>query len=398
MSNGIRGSNALSRIQSLSKLSGHVNDIKSTQHHGQVLLLHPLHDIEVAPQVREMFKDVELLADSFLENGGQLQPVQVHPKNGNGKYPLVSGERRYRASLLVLQKNPDFRLKAIIDETGLVASDKTANQIIENINRQDLTQMETARGLQKLRAQIQAESQGTRVTNRLLAKRLGMTEHWIGDHLQLMEFSSYITDLLESEITGDIELIKELARLDEVNPILCRRLSEEAKIQGPGQGVISRKLVRDAINDIKKRASSNSGDPQQSGTDAVVPSSSSIAVEVKEPAKSPDLPPAKSMDKTGLNRLESTAKKTDSTKEGQSSVDPSIKNSTGGKLEGPREPVRILVTASIDGKDYESELLLGEGSSENHVKVKYRVKGATAVHFADVPLDRIKLTKIIREH
>ena len=55
-----------------------------------------LDEIEIKYNPRTTFEGIEKMAKSIKEST-QLQPLLLGPKNGNGKYILLDGERRFRA-------------------------------------------------------------------------------------------------------------------------------------------------------------------------------------------------------------------------------------------------------------------------------------------------------------
>lgn len=101
-------------------------------------------DIEPDPnQPRKQFDEnsIKELANSIKEKG-LLQPIIVR-KVGD-KYLIIAGERRYRAcKLLGMEKIPCV-VKAVDD-----AKDILEIQIIENMQREDISQIERARALQE---------------------------------------------------------------------------------------------------------------------------------------------------------------------------------------------------------------------------------------------------------
>ena len=102
-------------------------------------------DIEPHPdQPRSHFDDDALseLAASIAARG-VIQPVIVRPM-AKGRYQLVAGERRWRAS----QKAQMHEIPAIIRD--LDERDVMALALIENIQREDLNPVEEARAYQRL--------------------------------------------------------------------------------------------------------------------------------------------------------------------------------------------------------------------------------------------------------
>jgi ParB family transcriptional regulator, chromosome partitioning protein len=96
-------------------------------------------------QPRKMFdeKALEELAESIRERG-VMEPIVVRPKDG--KYEIVAGERRYRASKLAGKTTIPVVVRELCDE------DAAAEALLENFQREDLTTIEKARAIQGLLA------------------------------------------------------------------------------------------------------------------------------------------------------------------------------------------------------------------------------------------------------
>jgi ParB family transcriptional regulator, chromosome partitioning protein len=94
-------------------------------------------------QPRKMFdeKAMEELAASIRERG-VMEPIVVRPKDG--KYEIVAGERRYRASKLAGKPTIPAVVRELSDE------DAAAEALLENFQREDLTTIEKARAIQGL--------------------------------------------------------------------------------------------------------------------------------------------------------------------------------------------------------------------------------------------------------
>ena len=82
------------------------------------------------PRVRFDYNELEGLAVSVRTNG-MLQPINVR-KRTDGKYELISGERRLRAARMVgMTKLPCVVMDVSDEQSALFA-------IIENVQRQNL--------------------------------------------------------------------------------------------------------------------------------------------------------------------------------------------------------------------------------------------------------------------
>ncbi|MGL6043030.1 MAG: ParB/RepB/Spo0J family partition protein, partial [Sandaracinobacteroides sp.] len=105
----------------------------------------PLSMIDSNPnQPRRLFEEVALneLADS-IRTKGILQPILVRP-SGNGRYEIVAGERRWRASQLAGLHDIPVVVRSFSDADGFEAA------IIENVQRTDLNPIEESQGYQRL--------------------------------------------------------------------------------------------------------------------------------------------------------------------------------------------------------------------------------------------------------
>ena len=102
-------------------------------------------------QPRTVFDEGKLreLSDSIKEQG-IIQPLVVSPQD-NGKYELIAGERRLRASRIAgLEEVPVF-IKDVDDENLLAIS------LLENIQREDLNPIEEAGAYEELIKQFDAD-------------------------------------------------------------------------------------------------------------------------------------------------------------------------------------------------------------------------------------------------
>lgn len=95
-------------------------------------------------QPRRLFDEIALneLADS-IRIKGVLQPILVRPA-ADGRYEIVAGERRWRASQLAGLHEIPVVVRTFSDADGFEAA------IIENVQRTDLNPIEEAHGYQRL--------------------------------------------------------------------------------------------------------------------------------------------------------------------------------------------------------------------------------------------------------
>lgn len=148
-------------------------------------------------QPRRNFNEegIRELANSVREFGF-LQPLVVTkietetPEGVAVKYQLIAGERRLLAAkLLGLEVVP-----AIIRNVDL-EREKLELAVIENIQRENLNPIETARAFQRLQEEF-------RLTQREIASRLGKSREAVANVVRLLDLPSYIQEALErGEIT-----------------------------------------------------------------------------------------------------------------------------------------------------------------------------------------------------
>ncbi|MFT6095467.1 MAG: ParB family chromosome partitioning protein [Nonlabens sp.] len=139
-----------------------------------------LTDIDMNPfQPRTSFNEEQLreLASSIKELG-VIQPITVR-KKGFGKYELVSGERRYRASkLLGIETIPSY-VRIANDQESLEMA------LVENIQRQDLDPIEIALSYQRLIEDID-------LTQEQMSDRIGKSRSAIANYLRLLKLDPII--------------------------------------------------------------------------------------------------------------------------------------------------------------------------------------------------------------
>ncbi|HAW37811.1 MAG TPA: chromosome partitioning protein ParB, partial [Pseudomonas sp.] len=90
---------------------------------------------------------LEELAQS-IRNHGVMQPIVVRPVEG-GRYEIIAGERRWRASQQAGLERVPALVREVPDEAAI------AMALIENIQREDLNPIEEAVALQRLQQEFQ---------------------------------------------------------------------------------------------------------------------------------------------------------------------------------------------------------------------------------------------------
>lgn len=118
-----------------------------------------------------------------IAKSGIVQPVVVRSQNGH--YELLAGERRWRAAQL-----------AGLDEVPAVVRDDLDDReahilgLIENLQRESLAPMETARGLQQL-------SEAFGLTHEQAASQVGKSRVYVTNFLRLLKLDERVQKLVD---------------------------------------------------------------------------------------------------------------------------------------------------------------------------------------------------------
>jgi ParB family transcriptional regulator, chromosome partitioning protein len=135
-------------------------------------------------QTRSNFDDDALreLADSIKENG-VVQPIVVRPTENAGRYLLVLGERRLRASKLAGKET----IPAIVRR--LSPQQAAEMTVLENVQREDLNPIEQAEAYRVL-------SQEFHLTQVQIAQRVGVSRESVANYMRLLRLPEEIREFV----------------------------------------------------------------------------------------------------------------------------------------------------------------------------------------------------------
>lgn len=178
-------------------------------------------------QPRKEFDDAALaeLADSIAMHG-VLQPLIVRPMS-NGRYQLVAGERRWRASRMAGLSEVPVMIRELTD---LEVSELS---LIENLQREDLSPLEEARGYRSL---IETYD----MTQEDVARVVGKSRSAVTNMMRLLNLPEEILAMVEKgELSAghartllsfkDAEAMKKAAKLAAEQGLSVRELEKLAK-------------------------------------------------------------------------------------------------------------------------------------------------------------------------
>ena len=126
---------------------------------------------------------LEELADSIRAQG-VVQPIVVRPI-GAGRYEIIAGERRWRASQLAGKQSIPALIREVPDEAAM------AMALIENIQREELNPMEEASALQRL-----VDEFG--MTHQQAAEAVGRSRAAVSNLLRLLTLGEEVKRLLSN--------------------------------------------------------------------------------------------------------------------------------------------------------------------------------------------------------
>jgi ParB family chromosome partitioning protein len=158
--------------------------IGPTALHGQAVRDIPVSEIDPNPyQTRSHFDEQALneLAASILVNG-IVQPIVVRPNNG--RFQLVAGERRWRASKKVGKEFIPAIIKQISNEQAMEMT------IVENLQREGLNPMEEARAFDRL-------SRDFNLTQEQMSQRTGRERASIANLIRLLRLPESVQESIE---------------------------------------------------------------------------------------------------------------------------------------------------------------------------------------------------------
>jgi ParB family transcriptional regulator, chromosome partitioning protein len=125
------------------------------------------------------------LAASIAANG-VVQPILVRPQ-ANGRFQLIAGERRWRASQLANKETIPAFLRQVSDEQVMEIT------IVENLQRADLNPIEQARAFDRL-------SREFHMTQEQMAIRTGKERVTIANFLRLLKLPATVQKNLEGGV------------------------------------------------------------------------------------------------------------------------------------------------------------------------------------------------------
>jgi ParB family transcriptional regulator, chromosome partitioning protein len=203
-----------------------IQGVAETRIPGNLVANIPLDAIEKNPyQTRSVFDEEMLieLRDSIKEHG-VVQPVVVRPAEEQGRYILVLGERRLRASKLAGKETIPALVRRLSPQQ---AAEMT---VLENIVREDLNPIEQAEAFRVLSLEF-------KLTQAQIANRVGVSRETVANYMRLLRLPQKVMEYLLSE------------RLSFSDAREILRLENDEHIELVAEEVVMHKLKWDQIED-----------------------------------------------------------------------------------------------------------------------------------------------------
>lgn len=151
-----------------------------------------------------------------IRTQGVMQPILVREIQ-TGRYEIIAGERRYRASKLAGLQHIPALIKAVPDEAA------AAMALIENIQREDLNPLEEAVGIQRLIREFD-------FSHEQASEALGRSRSAVSNLLRLLNLAAPVQTML---IARDLDMgharallaVDAATQITLANQIVSRRLS-----------------------------------------------------------------------------------------------------------------------------------------------------------------------------
>jgi ParB family transcriptional regulator, chromosome partitioning protein len=191
------------------------------------------------------------LAES-IKAQGIMQPIlvrQLTEGDNAGKYEIIAGERRFRASRLAGLESVPVLVRDVPNEAA------AAMALIENIQREDLNPLEEAQGLQRLIKEFG-------LTHETAAQAVGRSRSAGSNLLRLLNLAEPVQSML---MAGDLDMgharallsLDKAAQITAANQIAAKKMSVReaeslAKKLGAEFNLVTQKPKKEKSRDIRR--------------------------------------------------------------------------------------------------------------------------------------------------
>lgn len=217
------------------------------------LTLVKLADVVAEPQVRTETgwseSSLAELAESIKTHGLLQLPLLRNRMKPDGLYTIVAGHRRIEA----MRRAGFESFYAIVGNATQAQAD--VMQLIENIQREQLSTKETAYALRKMADEGKTLAQ--------IANVVKKSKPWVCKHLAVThpEFGQYAKHLFERGEVEDVEILNGLSQLEKLIG------QDGCKAALPSSGKWTRKAVKDALKNAQADQNGSNEDEEEGEED-----------------------------------------------------------------------------------------------------------------------------------
>jgi ParB family chromosome partitioning protein len=208
-------------------------------------------------QPRKRFNDEHLneLVESIREHG-VIQPLIVRPVNG--KYELIAGERRWRASTLLNLSEVPVILREASDQDVLEMA------LIENLQREDLDPLEEAEAYARLSREFGLKQEE-------IAQRVGKNRATVSNVMRLLDLDAEVQTLISRRMLSS----------GHAKAILGLKTKAEQRMLA--DMVVRKKLnVRDTEKLVSEMINGKSSTPKKSAKSKLSPQAESYLRQIQD--------------------------------------------------------------------------------------------------------------------
>ena len=195
-----------------------------------------LHPGRMQPRARMNAEALAELAASIREHG-VLEPILVRSR-ASGGFEIIAGERRWRAAQQAGLKEVPIFVHELGDEAAFEAA------LVENLQREDLNPMETARAFQRL-----VDDYG--YTQETIATKVGKERSTVTNALRLLKLPDDVAELVED---GQLSEGHARALLSAPTVSTMKKLARAAVTKGWSVREAERQARRAARGDVSTAA------------------------------------------------------------------------------------------------------------------------------------------------
>lgn len=207
---------------------------------GEFVYAMPMNLVDFNPyQTRKFFNEEALreLAESIRVQG-LVQPIVVRPSAEGGRFILILGERRLRASNMAGIDTIPAIVKRVSEQQ---AAEMT---VVENLQRQDLNCLEQAAAFANLSKQFQ-------LTQEDIGKRVGLSRGVVSNYMRLLGLPSGVQEAIYG------------GRLTYSHARLLSRLSDDVQIWSLAQRAMEEKLSVEQLEAVMMGTPKPGKDPSK---------------------------------------------------------------------------------------------------------------------------------------